>query len=327
MRGISFLLIGLLVACEDADKVIDEADVTEDTDTDTETEISDTDGDGVDDEDDAFPEDPDESVDSDDDGVGDNGDAFPEDSAETADSDNDGLGDNFETNTGTDPNDADSDGDGLEDGEEVELGTDPGNADTDGDGVSDSDELDNDTDPNNVDTDGDGATDGQELLDGTDPLDENSGGAEPVFPEIGTWSFYNGAAGVDTCGLSGALALASMTLADVLPDTLEVLSTTASSFEGEIQGQIATCAVVGNTFNCGEISLVEPFAIPNVATFELAFTVALSGTLQDTQNMDISLLGDISTCTDTDGISCNLLAAFGVTIPCIVGLDGEASLL
>lgn len=45
-------------------------------------------------DDDAFPNDPNEHVDTDGDGVGDNGDAFPFNPAETADSDGDGIGDN-----------------------------------------------------------------------------------------------------------------------------------------------------------------------------------------------------------------------------------------
>jgi hypothetical protein len=56
--------------------------------------IRDHDGDGVADEEDLFPDDPDEWRDSDGDGCGDNGDAFPGDSFEVADSDSDGIGDN-----------------------------------------------------------------------------------------------------------------------------------------------------------------------------------------------------------------------------------------
>ena len=54
----------------------------------------DTDGDGVADDDDAFPNDANETMDSDGDGVGDNADAFPNDANETVDSDGDGVGDN-----------------------------------------------------------------------------------------------------------------------------------------------------------------------------------------------------------------------------------------
>jgi len=54
----------------------------------------DTDGDGVNDDKDAFPDDPNETADSDKDGVGDNADAFPNDPSEIADCDNDGVGDN-----------------------------------------------------------------------------------------------------------------------------------------------------------------------------------------------------------------------------------------
>ena len=54
----------------------------------------DSDGDGVADDDDAFPNDANETMDSDGDGVGDNADAFPNDANETVDSDGDGVGDN-----------------------------------------------------------------------------------------------------------------------------------------------------------------------------------------------------------------------------------------
>lgn len=60
----------------------------------TESPAGDGDADGVPDDEDAFPEDPNESRDSDGDGVGDNGDAFPNDPAESRDTDGDGVGDN-----------------------------------------------------------------------------------------------------------------------------------------------------------------------------------------------------------------------------------------
>lgn len=54
----------------------------------------DSDSDGVNDDEDAFPNDPKETADSDNDGVGDNADVFPNDPTEIADCDNDGVGDN-----------------------------------------------------------------------------------------------------------------------------------------------------------------------------------------------------------------------------------------
>ena len=54
----------------------------------------DSDGDGVNDDEDAFPNDPKETADTDNDGVGDNADVFPNDPTEIADCDNDGVGDN-----------------------------------------------------------------------------------------------------------------------------------------------------------------------------------------------------------------------------------------
>ena len=80
-----------------------------------------SDGDGVPDDEDAFPDDPTETVDTDGDGIGDNADP---------DDDNDGMPDSFETATGFDPldpadADADADGDGFTNLEEFEAETDP----------------------------------------------------------------------------------------------------------------------------------------------------------------------------------------------------------
>ncbi len=54
----------------------------------------DSDKDGYPDDEDRFPNDPNEWADSDNDGVGDNSDAFPDDYTEWADTDGDGYGDN-----------------------------------------------------------------------------------------------------------------------------------------------------------------------------------------------------------------------------------------
>ncbi|MEW5936266.1 MAG: putative Ig domain-containing protein [Candidatus Thermoplasmatota archaeon] len=57
----------------------------------------DTDGDGVPDDEDAFPNDPEEWEDTDSDGVGDNSDAFPDDPAASVDTDGDGKPDDWNT--------------------------------------------------------------------------------------------------------------------------------------------------------------------------------------------------------------------------------------
>jgi hypothetical protein len=77
--------------------------------------IVDTDGDGVADDDDAFPNDPNETADTDGDGVGDNGDAFPNDASETTDTDGDGVGDNADAFPNDSSESADTDGDGFGD--------------------------------------------------------------------------------------------------------------------------------------------------------------------------------------------------------------------
>ena len=171
----------------------------------------DSDGDGVLDANDAFPNDPNESVDTDGDGIGNNADtdddndgvfdgddAFPLDPNETTDTDGDGVGNNADT---------DDDNDGLTDSEENTLGTNPLSADTDNDGNDDATEVGvvtspNDTDNDNIidalesanndadsdgvsdqldaennnpnnDSDGDGIGNADEVALGTDPLDPN----------------------------------------------------------------------------------------------------------------------------------------------------------
>ena len=101
------------------------------------TPAPDSDGDGVPDDEDAFPNDPNETVDSDGDGVGDNGDAFPNDPNESTDTDGDGVGDNADAFP-NDPNEtADSDGDGVGDNAD-DFPNDPNETqDSDGDGVGD----------------------------------------------------------------------------------------------------------------------------------------------------------------------------------------------
>ena len=77
--------------------------------------ISDADGDGVPDDQDAFPNDPNESVDTDGDGVGDNGDAFPNDANESADTDGDDTGDNGDNCAVANPDQFDTNNDGQGD--------------------------------------------------------------------------------------------------------------------------------------------------------------------------------------------------------------------
>lgn len=85
---------------------------------------TDTDGDGVTDDEDAFPNDADETRDTDDDGVGDNADAFPFDPAASVDTDDDGRPDDWndgytaEDSTTDLVVDDDDDDDGIPDAED-----------------------------------------------------------------------------------------------------------------------------------------------------------------------------------------------------------------
>ena len=86
---------------------------------------NDSDGDGYPDDEDAFPNDPDEWLDTDGDGIGNNADT---------DDDGDGMSDDFENDYGLDPLDAsdaneDLDGDGYTNLEEYQAGTDPSDRD------------------------------------------------------------------------------------------------------------------------------------------------------------------------------------------------------
>ncbi|MFB6317398.1 DUF4347 domain-containing protein [Saccharicrinis sp. FJH54] len=137
-------------------------------------EICDSDNDGITDNEDAFPNDPNEWIDSDNDGTGNNADT---------DDDNDGYTDADEADNDTDPMDvasvpADNDGDKV---------SDLNDNDDDNDGVADAEDkfpmdaaesADNDNDGigDNADTDddNDGYTDADEAANETDPLDAAS---------------------------------------------------------------------------------------------------------------------------------------------------------
>lgn len=115
---------------DDQDAFPDDPTESVDTDGDGIGDVADTDddGDGIDDDMDDFPLDATETTDSDNDGVGDNSDAFPLDDSETSDADGDGVGDIADT---------DDDNDGVSDDEDA-FPLDPTETtDADGNGIGD----------------------------------------------------------------------------------------------------------------------------------------------------------------------------------------------
>jgi len=126
---------------------------------------TDQDNDGVDDLDDAFPTDPNETIDTDNDGIGNNADtdddgdgfadaldAFPLNNSESLDTDSDGIGNNADT---------DDDGDGVTDSADAFPLNSGESLDTDSDGIG-----------NNTDTDDDG--DGVLDTEDEEPLNPNN---------------------------------------------------------------------------------------------------------------------------------------------------------
>ena len=137
-------------------------------------EDPDRDGDGVNNENDAFPDDPNETSDLDGDGIGDNADT---------DRDGDGFSNDVETQVGTDPNDANSvpadiDGDFIPDAIDDDRDGDGVNNENDAfpDDPNETSDLDGDGIGDNADTDrdGDGFSNDVETQVGTDPNDANS---------------------------------------------------------------------------------------------------------------------------------------------------------
>ncbi|MEC9072952.1 MAG: thrombospondin type 3 repeat-containing protein, partial [Myxococcota bacterium] len=132
------------------DGAIDEGTIDTDGDGEPDCTDVDDDNDGIEDQDDAFPGDKDETTDTDGDGIGDEEDndddgdgiddaedAFPKDDKEQQDTDGDGIGDEEDT---------DADNDGTDDVDDA-FPTDPNEKDdTDGDGVGDAADTDDDGD-------------------------------------------------------------------------------------------------------------------------------------------------------------------------------------
>ena len=128
--------------------------------------VKDSDNDGINDDQDAFPFDPTETVDTDVDGIGNNADPdddndgvpdaqdiFPLDPSESLDTDGDGLGNNA---------DADDDNDGVLDDDDAFPLNSLESTDTDGDGIGNNEDTDDD---------GDGMPDRWEIDNGLNPLD------------------------------------------------------------------------------------------------------------------------------------------------------------
>jgi len=148
---------------------------------------SDSDGDGVNDNVDAFPNDPNESADSDGDGVGDNADAFPLNGQETVDSDGDRVGNNSDAFPNDPTESVDTDGDGVGDNSDAFPRNGQETVDSDGDRVgNNSDAFPNDP-TESVDSDGDGVGDNGDAfpLDALETVDSDGDGVgnnADVFP-------------------------------------------------------------------------------------------------------------------------------------------------
>ena len=150
-------------------------------------EENDSDGDGTPDEEDAFPNDPNEWIDTDGDGVGDNADAFDNDPTETIDSDGDGVGDNSDAFPQNFLESVDSDGDGVGDNSDAFPNDPTETTDSDGDGVGDN----SDAFPQNflesVDSDSDGVGDNSDAFpsdpaESSDTDDDGVGDNADAFP-------------------------------------------------------------------------------------------------------------------------------------------------
>jgi hypothetical protein len=139
---------------------------------------ADADGDGVDDVDDAFPYDPNETIDTDGDGVGDNADTFPYNPNESADSDGDGVGDNADAFDDDPTETTDSDGDGVGDNSDEFPQNFLESADSDGDGVGDNADAFDDDPTETTDSDDDGVGDNADAFqnDPTETADTDDDG-------------------------------------------------------------------------------------------------------------------------------------------------------
>ncbi|MDC1029468.1 thrombospondin type 3 repeat-containing protein [Euryarchaeota archaeon] len=149
--------------------------------------VPDSDGDGIRDDEDAFPNDPNETVDTDGDGVGDNSEIFPNNPNETIDTDVDGVGDNSDIFPNDSNETIDSDEDGVGDNSDI-FPLDPlENYDSDGDGVGDNSDI-FPNDPNEtIDTDVDGVGDNSDIfpLNPLETIDSDGDGVgdnSDVFP-------------------------------------------------------------------------------------------------------------------------------------------------
>jgi hypothetical protein len=336
-----FYLLGfgiLASACFDSTKLPEEESAEGNVDTDgdgitdadelengTDPNNSDTDGDGLTDSEEVENGTDPNNPDTDDDGLSD-GDELSEGTDPTnSDTDEDGISDSDEAAEGTDPTNADTDGDGISDGDELSEGTDPTNEDTDGDGLDDGSEAAYGSDPLNSDTDGDGLNDGQENALGTDPTEADSdgdgvpdgteveNGTDPTVEDVptgdpdalateGQWDLENVTPQDDSCSVLNLLALAALTLEDIIPPGYNILNSDTQGFNVNLDGysDLLPCALNGQGgFLCEDY----PLEFEELGT-TVSMTFALDGSLVSDTEMDIGLTIDLDGC---DGPLCSLI--------------------
>jgi hypothetical protein len=263
----------------------------------------DTDGDGIDDgTEEANGTDP-TSDDTDGDGILDQEESDFGTDPTNADSDGDGIDDGDELSQGTDPANADSDGDGLDDGNEAAYGSDPNNPDSDGDGLTDGEENDLGTDPNSSDSDGDGIPDGTEVSNGTDPLVEDTPIGDPTAIAMeGPWDLSNVTPIDDSCSVLSLLALAQLSLEDIVPTGYLLTNSDQNGFDVNLDGYDGNlaCALNGQGgFTCADYPLEF---VEMGTTVEMSFSLA--GALNSDWAMDIELNIELLSCS---GSLCSLI--------------------
>ncbi len=191
----------------------------------------DTDGDGIFDADDAFPNDPAETLDTDGDGVGDNADAFPSLASETKDTDSDGVGDNADAFPSDATETLDSDGDGVGDNADIFPSLATETIDTDGDGVGDNADAFPSDATETLDSDGDGVGDNADIFPSlaTETIDTDGDGIgdnSDVFPNDAAESLDTDGDGV---GNNADIDDDSDGFSDLLESTYGSLATSSTS--------------------------------------------------------------------------------------------------
>ena len=161
---------------------------------------------------------------------------------------------------------------------------------------------------------------------GAEPDPSDSGGsASTESIEEGNWTLSNvqPSSASDSCSSSFTLFSDAMGIGN--SEEFNIVYENPNQFLWTQNQDTYTCTVQNSSFSCSSVSQTIDLSSSSFPMI-LEETRTYAGDILDSTTMDVELSLNIESCQDlgTDNY-CDLLASFGIVLPCTVIFTGEAS--